>query len=155
MSDERYSVSPGTLTQADLAANEQLSVEPVGRGLRLANLLIDYVCYFILSALVGAGMVLIWGDAGLSALEQTPDIVLGVIVMCAYYIPMEAAWGRTIGKLITGTKVVDEDGRAPSWAAVIKRTLSRFIPFEAFSFFGKDARGWHDTISRTYVVKCR
>jgi hypothetical protein len=31
------------------------------------------------------------------------------------------------------------------------RTICRFIPFEAFSFFGQ--KGWHDSISGTNVVK--
>jgi uncharacterized RDD family membrane protein YckC len=26
------------------------------------------------------------------------------------------------------------------------------IPFEQFSFFGEDGKGWHDSISKTYVV---
>ena len=95
------------------------------------------------------------GRAGLAALEEVPDIVLGIIVMAVYYIPLEAMSGRTIGKLITGTKVVSENGHRPSFSEVIKRTLSRFIPFEAFSFLGKDSRGWHDTLSKTYVVRCR
>jgi uncharacterized RDD family membrane protein YckC len=153
MSDERYSVSEGTLTDAGI--DQALPVESVGRGRRFANLLIDYVCFFILSALLGVVVVMVWGDAGLAALERIPDFVLGIVVMCAYYIPLEATWGRTIGKLITGTKVVNEDGRRPSFAKIIGRTFSRFIPFEAFSFFGADARGWHDTLSKTYVVKCR
>lgn len=154
MSDARYSVSQGTLAAEVSAEGEQI-VEPVGRGRRFANFLIDYLCHFVLSFIVGAVVVAFWGDRGVAALDSVPDIAFGVIVMCAYYIPLETLWGRTIGKLITGTKVVSEDGHRPSFSAVLKRTLSRFIPFEAFSFFGKDARGWHDTLSKTYVVRCR
>ncbi len=154
MSDARYSVSQGTLAAEVSAAGEQI-VEPAGGGRRFANFLIDYLCHFLLAAIVGVVVVAFWGDAGLAALDRVPDIVFGVIVMCAYYIPLETLWGRTIGKLITGTKVVSEDVRRPSFSAVLKRTLSRFIPFEAFSFLGKDARGWHDTLSKTYVVRCR
>ena len=86
----------------------------------------------LLAAIIGFGVVIIWGDAGLSTLEEVPDIVFGIIVVCVYYIPLEAMSGRTIGKLITGTKVVSEDGHRPPFSEVIKRTLSRFIPFEAF-----------------------
>jgi uncharacterized RDD family membrane protein YckC len=32
------------------------------------------------------------------------------------------------------------------------RTLVRFIPVEIFSFFNSNSRGWHDTLSVTYVV---
>ena len=48
--------------------------------------------------------------------------------------------------------VVLEDGSLPSSTGYLKRSFSRMIPFEAFSFLGSEARGWHDTISKTYVV---
>jgi hypothetical protein len=35
------------------------------------------------------------------------------------------------------------------------RTLSRFIVFEALSYLGSVSRGWHDSLSGTYVVKKR
>jgi uncharacterized RDD family membrane protein YckC len=60
--------------------------------------------------------------------------------------------GRTLGKLITRTSVVDAEGRRPTFKQVLGRTFSRIIPFEPFSFFGKDARGWHDSMSNTFVV---
>jgi hypothetical protein len=33
------------------------------------------------------------------------------------------------------------------------RTLSRFIIFEGLSYLGSVSRGWHDSLSGTYVVK--
>lgn len=38
-----------------------------------------------------------------------------------------------------------------SFGTTLLRTISRYVPFEAFSCFGE--RGWHDTWSKTYVVK--
>ena len=60
--------------------------------------------------------------------------------------------GRSIGKFITKTRVVLEDGSNPTALDYLKRSFSRIIPFEAFSFLGAEGRGWHDTISKTYVV---
>ena len=37
--------------------------------------------------------------------------------------------------------------------SVIIRTLVRMVAFEAFTFLNDNARGWHDTLSVTYVVK--
>lgn len=88
-------------------------------------------------------------------LERIPSVVLGFAILLFYYVILEAATGRTLGKLITGTKVVNEDGGAPSIGQIIGRTLCRCIPFEAFSFLSSDARGWHDRIPKTYVVKAR
>jgi uncharacterized RDD family membrane protein YckC len=60
--------------------------------------------------------------------------------------------GRTIGKLLTGTTVVTDYGSKPSTGAFMLRTLSRFMPFEAFSFFSANGK-WHDTWTDTVVVK--
>jgi uncharacterized RDD family membrane protein YckC len=81
--------------------------------------------------------------------------LFSMIIILAYYVPQEALYGRTLGKLATGTKVVDENGGKPSFKQVLGRTFSRFIPFEAFTFFASDARGLHDKLPRTFVVKCR
>jgi uncharacterized RDD family membrane protein YckC len=50
---------------------------------------------------------------------------------------MELAFkGRTIGKLITGTKAVNEDGTEMSPKTIVIRSLIRMIPFELFSALG-------------------
>ncbi|MDX6190801.1 RDD family protein [Flavobacterium sp. Fl-318] len=73
-----------------------------------------------------------------------------VIISILYYVFTEGLFGRSIGKFITGTVVVDENGEKPGFGAIFKRSLSRLIPFDAFSFLG--SRGWHDSFSDTYVV---
>jgi uncharacterized RDD family membrane protein YckC len=76
--------------------------------------------------------------------------------MAVYYVVLEGLLGISIGKLATGTRVVDGHGRAPSLRTAFVRTLCRFIPFEPLSLaFSPDdrTRGWHDTLSRTCVVR--
>lgn len=70
-----------------------------------------------------------------------------------YYLFFESLFGRTIGKMITGSIVVDENGKKPGFKIICLRTLCRLIPFEAFSFLSKSARFWHDSFSKTYVVE--
>lgn len=70
-----------------------------------------------------------------------------------YYLVFEFFFGRTIGKFITGSVVVNENGLKPNFRIVCVRTLSRFIPFDALSFLIKSGRIWHDSISKTYVVE--
>jgi uncharacterized RDD family membrane protein YckC len=48
--------------------------------------------------------------------------------------------------------VVKHNGSRPKVKSIIIRTLVRMIPIDAFSFLSNDARGWHDTLSVTYVV---
>lgn len=64
-----------------------------------------------------------------------------------YYFLMEFVFLQTIGKLHNKSFVRLERGR---FRSVLLRTIGRFIPFEAFSFFGN--KGWHDGLSETSVV---
>jgi uncharacterized RDD family membrane protein YckC len=68
-----------------------------------------------------------------------------------YYIFFEGLFGRSVAKFITGTTVVNENGVKPDFGTILKRTFCRLIPFDALSFLG--SRGWHDSISDTYVVR--
>ena len=73
--------------------------------------------------------------------------------MFIYYVGLEASFGWTIGKLATGTRVINKKGRKPTVGDVIGRTLMRFVPFEPLTvLFG---RGWHDSASDTRVVRVR
>lgn len=58
--------------------------------------------------------------------------------------------GRSLGKFITGTKVVMIDGSAPTTKDYFYRNLCRIIPFDQLTFLG--GNGWNDKISKTTVV---
>ena len=120
---------------------------------RLLNSIIDSVVYLVFSFVLGFVLAIL-GMFGL--IESIPDIVFGVVILCLYYIPCEFFWGRTLGKLITGTKVVDSEGGKPTFGRILGRTFARFVPFEAFSFLGrKQPKGWHDSWSNTMVISTR
>ncbi|MEK7253493.1 MAG: RDD family protein [Bacteroidota bacterium] len=70
-----------------------------------------------------------------------------------YYLVTETIFnGKTIGKFITKTVVVNMDGSPVAFPTVLGRSFARLIPFEAFSFLGASGRGWHDTLTKTMVV---
>ncbi len=74
-----------------------------------------------------------------------------IIEYLLYYLGLEAFFnGKTIGKLFTGTIVVNPNGETPDFTTLMGRSLFRLIPFDWLSFFG--AKGWHDQISGTLVV---
>jgi len=150
-------VDPYQAPQSRLADAETLAIVPAERWRRFVNLLIDYMGFFALSFVFGILLAMIAGTRGVAWLQSGigPQYLFGFGTMLVYYVPLEALFGRTLGKLVTGTMVVNEAGGKPSFGQVLGRTLCRFIPFEAFSFFAADARGWHDKIPRTYVVKTR
>jgi uncharacterized RDD family membrane protein YckC len=54
-------------------------------------------------------------------------VMAWLVVIIAYFVVLEGAFGRTLGKLITGTIVIDRDGRAPGMAKALVRTLLRLV----------------------------
>lgn len=133
-----------------------------GKGYRFANYLIDlvvfYILFMVLASLLGVILVLIGGDLDsfLYELEHVNPLLDRLITALMYgliYFALESMLKeRSIGKYITKTKVVDINGNIPTMGSMLKRFFSRLIPFDVFSFLGEKARGWHDSISDTYVV---
>ena len=62
--------------------------------------------------------------------------------------------GHTLGKFITGTRVIREDGEEVKFKDAFLRSLSRLVPFEALSIWFGDGM-WHDTWTKTKVIKTR
>ncbi|MGS2727505.1 RDD family protein [Psychroserpens sp. BH13MA-6] len=130
------------------------------KGLRFANFIIDYIVQLILGFVIGFVIIMIsdlTGSYGLSDFlfmsdNRLVDYIFACIVLFIYYTTIESLTGRSLGKYITKTKVVLHDGSKPTFNEILVRSLSRMIPFEAFSFLGDLGKGWHDTISKTYVV---
>ncbi len=150
-------LSPYEPPKTDVEAREVAPTElvPATRLRRMSNMLIDYLAMGVLAEVVIVLLRQILGEQTMSDIESAPDFVFAAVLFSLYYTPLEALTGRTLGKLITGTKVVSEDGGAASFARILGRTLCRLVPLDPISFLGVDARGWHDRWSKTRVVKCR
>lgn len=143
-------------------SNQTFEVTPemlASNGKRIANYLIDLIVQYIIVFVVAFVVILvasvfeltglIEAIAGMNSLQE---LFFGLMIMIMYYGLMETIGQRTVGKLITGTMVVMEDGGKPDSRTILLRTLCRLIPFEAFSFLGQSGRFWHDTIMNTCVV---
>ena len=130
------------------------------KGKRFLNYLIDLGFFYALFILLGILLYImaeITGSEGLYdfliELENVNPIIdrlLTAVLLVIYYTILESLSQKTIGKLITRTKVVLENGERPPFEVFVKRSLCRIIPFDPISFLGK--KGWHDSISKTYVV---
>nr|WP_321453745.1 RDD family protein [uncultured Carboxylicivirga sp.] len=135
----------------------QLITQEATKGSRFANYLIDIFIIQLLGFIVGmiVGVILlIFAPSSAKLLEE--DIfsyLLFIMVGISYYTLMEATTGRTIGKLITRTKVVSENGEKMGITTALLRSASRFVPFDALSFLGEN--GWHDKWTNTMVVKLK
>lgn len=127
------------------------------KGGRFLNYFLDVVFSLFLIFVIGVIIAFLaatfgWNEV-LNRMSNMTDLkgqIVFVVIRLFYYILTEGFLGRSFAKFITGTVVVDENGRKPSFGTVIKRSLSRIIPFDGLSFLGD--RGWHDSISDTYVV---
>lgn len=73
------------------------------------------------------------------------------VLILIYYPISEILFGSSPGKFLTESRVVNSKAESPNSSTIFLRTLCRNIPFDALSFFSK--RGWHDSLSETYVVK--
>jgi len=144
---------PRSRIDADIA--ERLEVVPARRWLRFANFVVDYIVTMALGVVVGVVVALVWGPDGVRFIQALPRYAFGATLFLVYYITLETLTGRTVGKWVTGTTVVDERGVRPSFGQIVGRSFARLIPLEPLSFFGQNARGWHDSLPKTYVVKYR
>ena len=119
------------------------------KGTRFGNYLIDNIAVIILVIL--HAFIL---DGVLHVIPEDGSPWLGLyffVLYFGYHFLFEYFCGRSIGKFITKTKVVDINGDKPSTKALFIRNISRLIPLDNFSFlFGED--GWHDSISETQVI---
>lgn len=119
--------------------------------LRLVHLLVDSISYLVLFFIIAGTINLLF--------TGTDQVILGFIsfvllisLYFAYYVVLEHRFGRTLGKMLTKTKVVKSNGEKPTSTDIFIRTLCRFIPFDQFSYiFTKN--GFHDYLSKTMVIK--
>ena len=88
----------------------------------------------------------------LAELTTFQDYAFSYAFFITYYFSMEALTQKTLGKYITNTMVVLKNGEKPTTQDFLIRSLCRIIPFNAFSFLGEKGKGWHDSLSKTYVV---
>lgn len=115
-------------------------------GKRLANSILDSIFSMIL---MGSFFAL------LAFFGLDNDVVINLVTILfsiGYYVILEGFFGQTLGKIITKTVVVAEDGSKPSLGTICLRTIVRSVPFEALSFLGSRPTGWHDRWSKTRVV---
>lgn len=127
-------------------------METVDKGIRIGNWIIDTLVLLVLLTLVMYLVALFYPDI-LEAENKTIDFLI-VFVIFAYYFLFEAFSGRTIGKLVSKTKVVDKYGAQPRKWIILIRTIVRLTPIYGLSLlFGPI--GLHDMLSNTKVVRIK
>jgi len=142
------------------AIRNQMYAQEADKVKRFLNYLIDVVCVyafmFILTFILGIILAIVYPSALNIFQDAENNIVLNYILFFSstlgYFMLFEATTGKTIGKMLTGTKVIDANGNKPDFKTILIRSLCRFVPFDGLSFLFADAGGWHDQWSKTKVV---
>src|SRR5690606_10243233 len=131
-----YITTMGTL-QSNVFEEEAPYYEPAPTGLRFANYIVDMILYY----LVFFAVVLVFGILIAVAQAGSGDDASGFLdsgagtlvmyliafsVLLLFFTLMEGATkGRSLGKLITGTVAIREDGTAITWKDALMRSLCR------------------------------
>lgn len=130
------------------------------KGQRFLNYIIDVIIVYAIIFGLSFGTAIIAVAVGatglldkLKNLNGIEEYLVYFLIMIPYFVILESFFSKSIGKFVTKTIVVLEDGSKPESGIILKRTLCRIIPFDGLSFLGSGSRGWHDSISDTYVVK--
>jgi uncharacterized RDD family membrane protein YckC len=126
---------------------------------------------FGIDALIAVGAATIGLQAALAALSvldltngssiggaaAVSYVVTVPLVFVAYCAGLWALWGRTIGMVLLGIRVVTGDGGTPGVARSLVRAFGYWLSailFLGFLWIGVDRRsqGFHDKLAGTFVV---
>jgi hypothetical protein len=113
------------------------------RGVRLTNYLIDLLVVGIL--VFEIRNILKYNNI------QIDYFYIYLLFYFIYYFCCELVFRQTIGKVITNSVVIINSDH--SLTRIFIRSISRYIPFEPFSFIIGDREAWHDKLSKTKLVR--
>lgn len=129
----------------------EIESNKVTSWIRLIHFFIDLIGFYFIAFILSLFIDLLFPSSG-----QIMVGVLGYVFLLAtfflYYVFSEYKYQKTIGKLLTKTKVVMNDGRKPELNEIFIRTACRLIPFDRLSFLFARS-GFHDYLSNTMVIK--
>ncbi|MFT4092653.1 MAG: RDD family protein [Niabella sp.] len=138
---------------SNLFETTQISA-PATTGQRLANYIIDviifYVLCFVLGFIIASIIPSLFGYGGSTTFAS---YLIAIVVIVSYYTLLEGSTGKSVGKIVTGTKVITENGDKTTYKDAFIRSVSRLVPFEPLSIFFGNSGMWHDRWSHTRVVK--
>jgi uncharacterized RDD family membrane protein YckC len=127
-------------------------------GKRLANYIIDVLLFYIFMLLVGV-LIGLFAPSLLNMMDDTSagfnivDRIVSLFLYALFMFGQEALLkGKSLGKLITGTKAVNYDGTEISINKAFLRGCSRAVPFCVFSALGTPCNPWQDKWTDTMVI---
>ena len=137
--------------------NQEVQLIAADKAKRFSNYFIDIICAIIFTFVFSALLYIAFPRAEPAFITIEEDILLSRLMasffIFLYYFICESVFhGKSIGKFITKTRVVNYHGEVPESKTFLIRSLSRIVPFEILSFLGPRSDGWHDRWSKTMVI---
>lgn len=126
-----------------------MNMKMVGVGTRTLNFLIDSLIVGLLA--YAAYKVNTW----YAFYYRTPFFTYGYFffaMILVYYTIAEGITGRTVGKMLSYSKVVKPNGTKPGFGLAFIRSLIRLTVIDLF-FIPFYERPLHDVLTKTYVVE--
>ena len=122
---------------------------------------------FIVVAVIGVVLVIVFGGVDDSGTGTFASLLLGLVIGIGYEVSQVAVWGQTIGKRMVGIKVINAaHGGVPGWGKATGRWaipgLVALIPIigPLLSLlcylsltWDRVYQGWHDKVAGTLVIK--
>lgn len=153
---EETNTDPGS--EANILDDVYYTFTQASGGKRFANYLIDRIAVYLVWNYL---LIKLFTPALRLVYQTTHSMELIYVVSYAFTIAFfifilavleSTTGGKTLGKLITGTRAVTQDGGRITAKTAILRALCRLVPFEAFSALGTPCFPWHDRWTKTYVI---
>jgi uncharacterized RDD family membrane protein YckC len=142
----------------NLLDDEGVTLYQASQGKRFLNYLIDQIVFYVLwkvfLATVGKFVIMLL----VSTADTMTVIYIKIYVLVIFFLVIlmtlqEAlTGGKTIGKLITRTRAVNQDGTRITAKTALLRSLARCVPFDPFSALGSPCFPWHDKWTKTFVI---
>ena len=148
----------GTPYQEHLLDDIDYTLVLAPSGKRFANYIIDVIVFYIAWKVffyflgLKIAMTMIGPDDSVAAI-YVKVFLMAIVFELGLMSAIEfLGGGRSIGKLITRTRAVNDDGTPITFKTALFRRLSRMVPFEAFSALGPQTQPWHDRWTKTCVI---
>jgi uncharacterized RDD family membrane protein YckC len=104
-------------------------------------------------------------DWALGNARYQETILIWLIAPILYFPILEGIWGRTIGKWVTGTMVVDTSGKSPGILKAALRTIVRLVEANPLAaggliagiaiYMSRNRQRLGDMLAGTYVVRLK
>lgn len=144
----------------NVSAGQSSGAQVIKRPVKGARFLSGLVDYFLVMV-IGGGIIGVLQGFSLSNLA-VPELIkfYGALAIMSflYGLVMEARFQGTVGKIVTGTVVVNEDGSPMSFGKVFGRNLAKFVSFIVPLYIAylmvlwtKNNQTLHDIIAGTFV----